>query len=435
MAKNVERVRPITSTERERQFNAARAVGPEVLHPQEFHTTSDQLRIFRAHQYVGGVVDHGTVASADAMSALGGTVRAGGTIRAGTATRGVWPGDTCWRSDESVQYQCISGSDSSAVWRVVVAPPPAAILASQLDTDPTLAANSDERVPSQAAVVSALAAKQDTPANAVTLGKITEAAGLPLWNGAAWPGGGGSGSTFGPATLASLAAWYKADVGLLNSGGTAAATGDSIATWQDQSGSGHHLTQSTAGRRPVLTASAFGAHAAPLFDGVDDYLINTTGPTIALANCTVVAYVRSLNNVASKRFVVLGPNGATGQDYSSTTRCMLGQAGGSDYAYWWANNSTVAIAGARPAPIGAYVGRSRNSVLRVTDSGTVWSSTVVATSLGNAVGVLLAAYYNAGTIDPTFGVNGYISEVCIYGRALSDYEIGQLVSYLDARWS
>lgn len=37
-------------------------------------------------------------------------------------------------------------------------------------------------------------AKQDALANAATLAKVTEAAGLPLWDGAAWPGGGSGGS-------------------------------------------------------------------------------------------------------------------------------------------------------------------------------------------------------------------------------------------------
>jgi len=184
----------------------------------------------------------------------------------------------------------------------------------------------------------------------------------------------------------------------------------------------------------VLTAKAIGSHAALLFDGDDDYMLVTTGPTIALANCTIVAFVKSLTSDPSKRFVVLGPVGTSGLDYDTATRAMLGQASGTNYCYFWSNDRSVAIAGPRPAPVGAYVGRIRNSGLQLSDNDTAWAGTVGTSDLGNAVGILLAAGYNAGTIDPTWGLNGYIAEVCIYSRALTAYEIGQLVAYLNARW-
>ena len=47
-------------------------------------------------------------------------------------------------------------------------------------------------------------AKQSPLANAATLAKITEAGGLPLWNGGIWPGGGSGGSTGGGGTWGSI---------------------------------------------------------------------------------------------------------------------------------------------------------------------------------------------------------------------------------------
>ena len=114
MSTKYERSRPITSTERQRKSNAAHATPAATLHAQEIHTTSDQSRIFRNHIHVGGTVDHGTVADSAAMAALGGT-----SYTPGTAARGVWAGDTCWRADEDVEYQCIAGSDDTAEWRAV----------------------------------------------------------------------------------------------------------------------------------------------------------------------------------------------------------------------------------------------------------------------------------------------------------------------------
>ena len=50
----------------------------------------------------------------------------------------------------------------------------------------------------------ALAGKQDIPANASSLAKITESLGSPLWNGGAWPGGSGGASYTEAANFAAL---------------------------------------------------------------------------------------------------------------------------------------------------------------------------------------------------------------------------------------
>lgn len=45
--------------------------------------------------------------------------------------------------------------------------------------------------------------------------------------------------------------WLKADVGVLDSGGSACDDGEAVAKWEDQSGNALHLEQATAGNRPV----------------------------------------------------------------------------------------------------------------------------------------------------------------------------------------
>jgi hypothetical protein len=49
-------------------------------------------------------------------------------------------------------------------------------------------------VATQAELDAGLSTKQATLTNAATIAKITESGGAPLWDGAAWPGGGGSGA-------------------------------------------------------------------------------------------------------------------------------------------------------------------------------------------------------------------------------------------------
>jgi hypothetical protein len=64
------------------------------------------------------------------------------------------------------------------------------------------------------------------------------------------------------------------------------ASGQTIASVQDLSGNGNHLTQSTAGSRPVYTESGAVAYAA--FDGVDDFLQSAATVNLGTpANMTV----------------------------------------------------------------------------------------------------------------------------------------------------
>ncbi len=66
-------------------------------------------------------------------------------------------------------------------------------------------------------------------------------------------------SSFTPASLTNLRAWYKSDVG------TTIATG--VAQWNDQSGNGNHLTQPTGGLQPTLTAGQINGLPAIVFGG------------------------------------------------------------------------------------------------------------------------------------------------------------------------
>lgn len=69
---------------------------------------------------------------------------------------------------------------------------------------------------------------------------------------------------------------YRADVGVLNAGGSSAVSGEAVATWQDQSGNARHLTQSTSGSRPLFDTSGTGGRPTFIdFDATDDSLART----------------------------------------------------------------------------------------------------------------------------------------------------------------
>jgi hypothetical protein len=66
-----------------------------------------------------------------------------------------------------------------------------------------------------------------------------------------------------PLLLPKLTAWYKSDTGISQ-------VDDLVTQWNDQSGSGYHLTQPTDGKNPLIVANQLNGYPALVFDGVND---------------------------------------------------------------------------------------------------------------------------------------------------------------------
>lgn len=76
-----------------------------------------------------------------------------------------------------------------------------------------------------------------------------------------------------PASLPGLQLWLSADVGVYQDAARttpAVATNDPVGGWADQSGQGHHVSQATAGNRPLLQLAQQNGRPSLLFDGIDD---------------------------------------------------------------------------------------------------------------------------------------------------------------------
>jgi hypothetical protein len=88
-------------------------------------------------------------------------------------------------------------------------------------------------------------------------------------NAVAQSGPGGYGSTDG---TSNLVLWLRADAGVLNAGATSAINGETVATWQDQSGNGYHAVGVNS---PVFTETNANFNNWPTITFVeadDDYL-------------------------------------------------------------------------------------------------------------------------------------------------------------------
>ena len=108
---------------------------------------------------------------------------------------------------------------------------------------------------------------------------------------ALFPRGGATSSvtSLAPDQISGLQLWLEGDVGILKSGGGACGAGDTLATWQDQSGTSHDAA-ALAGSvicRPGLKNS----HGGLEFDGSSTYLTNTyTGDP---GTIVVVYYIKN----------------------------------------------------------------------------------------------------------------------------------------------
>ena len=85
----------------------------------------------------------------------------------------------------------------------------------------------------------------------------------------------GGATAFKPSDIAGLQLWLDATTGLFDatSGGSAVTTdGSAVARWEDQSGNGNHVTQTTSNNRPILKTSIVNSRNVVRFDGSNDNL-------------------------------------------------------------------------------------------------------------------------------------------------------------------
>jgi hypothetical protein len=80
------------------------------------------------------------------------------------------------------------------------------------------------------------------------------------------------------------------------SGGSAVAANGAVARWQDKSGNGRHVTQSTIGARPARKTNVQNGLDAVLFDG-NDWLQNLSAGALPNRPKTIVALVKSSDAV------------------------------------------------------------------------------------------------------------------------------------------
>ncbi len=212
---------------------------------------------------------------------------------------------------------------------------------------------------------------------------------------------------------ASLAMWFRADVGLNFSGGA------QVEEWEDLSGNGFTVANQTFSRHPRRVSGAINDKPALEFSGNQE--LRTAASHVALDEATIFAVVE--NGEATHRGQILsnctdGGNNQFRFDGSATGLYFYGEQNGLDEAI------TVAAPTTSFQVLTVLVS---NSQLRVRQNGQEQASVAVSTS----------GTWNFGQIGARCSserLEGQIAEIMVYGKVLSDGEIDEVEAYLNARY-
>jgi hypothetical protein len=219
----------------------------------------------------------------------------------------------------------------------------------------------------------------------------------------------------------------------LDAGAGVTLNGSAVSSWADQSGMGNHASQTLAGKQPTLAAAAVNNKPAVRFDGIDDFLTfslapnGLTGMTIFLVSASLADLNGSWNGVTHAP-LFWNETAAWGALHVSPFQRVV--------RYRFGTGQTNNLpAYTHPVSLGtgfsvtAVTKDGSNERLHIDGSLALSQSGKLTTidrirSTGN-----LGRGYN----DNTF-FNGYVSEVLVYSRALSDADRQQVEQYLKLKY-
>ncbi|HVE41478.1 MAG TPA: LamG-like jellyroll fold domain-containing protein [Planctomycetota bacterium] len=220
--------------------------------------------------------------------------------------------------------------------------------------------------------------------------------------------------------LSSLAAWYRADQGVVMNGAT-------VSEWKDQSPHGRHAVQTTAAHQPSILPNACNGKPALVFDGNAKNLLANI-PVNGLGGVTLILVT------------------ACDQDDDLMPRCsplLWGETAGwglthlaprkSAVVFMFGTGQAAIVHYPRPAPATGFVlttARKDGATESLFANGVqVWSEGGRRPSLqGASPAVALGGDFNGSFF------NGKIAEVMVYERALQDAERQRAEQYLKLKY-
>jgi len=250
-----------------------------------------------------------------------------------------------------------------------------------------------------------------------------------LNNGRKLPFGG-----FNPISIYGLQLWLDATKGLFDAtsgGNPVTADGSSVARWEDQSGSGYHVTQSTSANRPVLKTGIRNSKNAIRFDGSGDKMVSPSIPQNDSSGLSVfvVMYVNGYGGGGFGRIFVRGAvrryfvaGGAVQRSEFQVVQLNTHtSATGSIQTGSWYLNAGLWNGGTSAST-------SLKQRINRTESGSAPAG------IANISSSLNQAYTIGDEVAGGRGFDGDFAELIIYNQALTTEQIDNVEGYLAAKW-
>lgn len=236
------------------------------------------------------------------------------------------------------------------------------------------------------------------------------------------------GAAFAPTDLSGLLAWWKAD-------SLALANGAPVTSWADSSGNARTAAQATAGNQPVFATAAVNGLPAVTFDGVDDALV--TGAFASPTAGATVLVAQNLNRAgAGYKTVITHAAAATWVAPFARLDMRVQSVAAGEAWYGGVQDQSTApnavVEGSLPSTgwqVMAFVYDQTNMLLY--RNGT---QVAVKGRTGTMTSSTFPVYLGNDT-SLTNSYQGSIAEILYYDRGLNATELGQVQSYLQAKYA
>lgn len=235
---------------------------------------------------------------------------------------------------------------------------------------------------------------------------------------------------FTPTNLSGCKLWLDAST-------LTGANASSVTTWADSSGNAYDFTQATSSLKPTLRTNLLNGKNGVRFDGVDDYMGNTTGLSIAnnIAGITVFNVWKltyGAVNYQTPFCISVGTSATTSRVAMGHTPTGKNHIGGRRLdADTFASNATTADATNYPVIQSGYLDYA-NAKARLYINGTGTTETTFQTVGNTSATNSLGFYIGSKASTEIDGCDMF--ETIVYNRKLTDAEIAVVHKYLSKKW-
>lgn len=241
-------------------------------------------------------------------------------------------------------------------------------------------------------------------------------------------------SSVEPDDISGLQVWLKSE-------SVSGADGSELAQWNDSSANAWHATNSVSAQRPYVTNSVLNGYAAAYFDGGDALKLPSTSVGILRnkTGCSAFAVVSRNSTAAGDKYIFHFCRNSAG-----STRFLMGYTGNTNVNAGGRRLDTDSYAtfgSTYPSPLTTFyvheaIGNYSDSHGRMLINGTsVHENTSWLTDGSTSDTDGTDANWIGGSTPGFSPFTGWMAELIIYDRALSDTERQSVEAYINTKFA